>query len=383
MRMKKIKIVHTIPMGAGGISNLTLTINEKIDREKYEFDYLVFRNQKEFCDERAAKLGSPKLIVDVSDIKNPIIKGMKKIFGTAQLLKRENIKIVHIDASTPYDVVLAVAAKMAGVPKIIFHAHNDNYERKLTLRNIMQPIFRLIIPLVVTDYIAISEQAAEFLFPKAIVKQKKYYLFKNGIDVNKYVFNSEIRNNMREKYGFSDKFVVGHIGRFVYQKNHDFLIDVFYNIVKKRENSVLVLVGIGELQESIKKKVAELGIENKVVFWGVTEEVPDLLQMMDCFVFPSNYEGLGMVAIEAQCAGLPTVVSDVLPKEVNITECLKRINLSKEADEWATSCIEFSDRIVREDQTYKVKKSGYDINDVVKKLEKLYSEKEVNNESSN
>lgn len=381
--MDKIKIVHTIPMGAGGISNLTLTINEKIDREKYEFDYLVFRNQKEFCDERAAKLGSPKLIVDVSNIKNPIIKGLKKIFGTAQLLKRENIKIVHIDASTPYDVVLAIAAKMAGVPKIIFHAHNDNYERKLTLRNIMQPIFRLIIPLVVTDYIAISEQAAEFLFPKAIVKQKKYYLFKNGIDVNKYVFNSEIRNNMRKKYGFSDKFVVGHIGRFVYQKNHDFLIDVFYNIVKKRENSILLLVGIGELQESIKKKVAELGIENKVVFWGVTEEVPDLLQMMDCFVFPSNYEGLGMVAIEAQCAGLPTVVSDVLPKEVNITECLKRINLSKEADEWATSCIEFSDRIVREDQTYKVKKSGYDINDVVKKLEKLYSEKEVNNESSN
>ena len=381
--MDKIKIVHTIPMGAGGISNLTLTINEKIDREKYEFDYLVFRNQKEFCDERAAKLASPKLIVDVSNIKNPIIKGLKKIFGTAQLLKRENIKIVHIDASTPYDVVLAIAAKMAGVPKIIFHAHNDNYERKLTLRNIMQPIFRLIIPLVVTDYIAISEQAAEFLFPKAIVKQKKYYLFKNGIDVNKYVFNSEIRNNMRKKYGFSDKFVVGHIGRFVYQKNHDFLIDVFYNIVKKRENSILLLVGIGELQESIKKKVAELGIENKVVFWGVTEEVPDLLQMMDCFVFPSNYEGLGMVAIEAQCAGLPTVVSDVLPKEVNITECLKRINLSKEADEWATSCIEFSDRIVREDQTYKVKKSGYDINDVVKKLEKLYSEKEVNNESSN
>lgn len=381
--MDKIKIVHTIPMGAGGISNLTLTINEKIDREKYEFDYLVFRNQKEFCDERAAKLGSPKLIVDVSNIKNPIIKGLKKIFGTAQLLKRENIKIVHIDASTPYDVVLAIAAKMAGVPKIIFHAHNDNYERKLTLRNIMQPIFRLIIPLVVTDYIAISEQAAEFLFPKAIVKQKKYYLFKNGIDVNKYVFNSDIRNNMRKKYGFSDKFVVGHIGRFVYQKNHDFLIDVFYNIVKKRENSILLLVGIGELQESIKKKVAELGIENKVVFWGVTEEVPDLLQMMDCFVFPSNYEGLGMVAIEAQCAGLPTVVSDVLPKEVNITECLKRINLSKEADEWATSCIEFSDRIVREDQTYKVKKSGYDINDVVKKLEKLYSEKEVNNESSN
>lgn len=138
--MEKIKIVHTIPMGAGGISNLTLTINEKIDREKYEFDYLVFRNQKEFCDERAAKLGSPKLIVDVSGIKNPIFKGVKKVIGTAQLLKRENIKIVHVDASTPYDVVLAVAAKMAGVPKIIFHAHNDNYERNITITKLYATI---------------------------------------------------------------------------------------------------------------------------------------------------------------------------------------------------------------------------------------------------
>lgn len=379
--MQKIRIVHTIPMGAGGISNLTLTINEKIDRKKYEFDYLVFRNQKEFCDERAAKLGSPKLIVDVSTIKNPIIKGIKKISGTVRLLHDENIEIVHIDASTPYDVILALAAKMAGVSQIIFHAHNDNYERKLTLRNIMQPIFRVIIPFVVTDYIAISEQAARFLFPKAVVKEKKYYLFKNGINVNKYVFNPKTRDIIRKKYNLEDKFVVGHIGRFVYQKNHEFLIDVFYNIVKRKKNAVLLLVGIGELQEKIKQKVVELGIENKVIFWGVTEDVPDLLQAMDCFIFPSNYEGLGMVAIEAQCAGLPTIVSDVLPDEVNITECLKRISLSESAEEWAKICMEFADKIAREDQTYKVRQSGYDINDVVKKLERLYSGKEVSDES--
>lgn len=119
----------------------------------------------------------------------------------------------------------------------------------------------------------------------------------------------------------------------------------------------------------------------KFIFWGVTEDVPDLLQAMDCFIFPSNYEGLGMVAIEAQCAGLPTIVSDVLPDEVNITECLKRISLSESAEEWAKICMEFADKIDREDQTYKVRQSGYDINDVVKKLERLYSGKEVSDES--
>ena len=370
--MEKIKIVHTIPMGAGGISNLTLTINEKIDKEKYEFDYLVFRNQKEFCDERAAKLGSPKLIVDVSSIKNPIFKGIKKVFGTAQLLKRENIKIIHVDASTPYDVVLAVAAKMAGVPKIIFHAHNDNYERNITLRNCMQPLFRLLIPLTVTDYIAISEQAAKFLFPKKIVKKKSYYLFKNGIDIPRYVYNEKIRKEYREKYNLNNKFVIGHIGRFVYQKNHEFLVDVFQEIKKNKTNAVLILIGTGELEIQIRKKVKDLKLENSVIFWGITEEVNYLMQAMDCFVFPSRYEGLGMVAIEAQCSGLPTIVSDVLPKEVEITKCLKKIGLNESANEWANQIIYFCDGYNRTDTSIYVKRAGYDINDIVKKLERLY-----------
>lgn len=372
MKMEKIKIVHTIPMGAGGISNLTLTINEKIDKEKYEFDYLVFRNQKEFCDERAAKLGSPKLIVDVSSIKNPIFKGIKKVFGTAQLLKRENIKIIHVDASTPYDVVLAVAAKMAGVPKIIFHAHNDNYERNITLRNCMQPLFRLLIPLTVTDYIAISEQAAKFLFPKKIVKKKSYYLFKNGIDIPRYVYNEKIRKEYREKYNLNNKFVIGHIGRFVYQKNHEFLVDVFQEIKKNKTNAVLILIGTGELEIQIRKKVKDLKLENSVIFWGITEEVNYLMQAMDCFVFPSRYEGLGMVAIEAQCSGLPTIVSDVLPKEVEITKCLKKIGLNESANEWANQIIYFCDGYNRTDTSIYVKRAGYDINDIVKKLERLY-----------
>lgn len=374
--MQKSRIVHTIPMGAGGISNLTLTINEKINQERFEFDYLVFRNQIEFCDERARRLGSPKLIVDVSQIRNPFVKGLKKVFRTTQLFKHENIQIVHIDASTPYDVLLAVAAKMAGVRKIIFHAHNDNYERNVTLRNMMQPIFRMLIPLVVTDYIAISEQAAKFMFPKRIIKNNRYYLFKNGIDIEKYVFNPIVRKEYRKKYNWNNSFVVGHIGRFVYQKNHDFLIDIFYEINKIKPNALLVLVGIGDLQGQIKEKVALYGLEEKVIFWGVTDNVANLMQAMDSFVFPSKFEGLGMVAIEAQCAGLPTIVSDVLPKEVEITDCLKKVNLSKSAKEWASEILNFSNRVCRMDRSGDIKKKGYDINEIVKQLEVVYSGEE-------
>lgn len=369
----KIRVVHTIPMGAGGISNLTLTINEKIDRDRFEFDYLVFRNQHEFCDERAKRLGSPKLIVDVSNIRNPIIKNIKKVAGTVKMLRREKIEIIHIDASTPYDVVLAVAAKFAGVRKIIFHAHSDNYERKLTLRNLMQPLFRMLIPLVVTDYIAISGQAAAFLFPEKVVRGKRYYLFKNGIDINKYVFNNSIREEYREKYNLTDQFVVGHVGRFVYPKNHEFLIQVFAEILKLKNNAVLMLIGVGELEEKIRGLVKEKGLEDNVIFWGITEDIANLMQAMDCFVFPSRYEGLGMVAIEAQGAGLPTFVSDVLPKEVEVSDCIYKISLNESAREWATTIVSMSDLFTRRDCSESVRASGYDINDVVKQLEKLYS----------
>ncbi|MFR3588686.1 glycosyltransferase [Eisenbergiella massiliensis] len=374
--MEKIRIVHTIPMGAGGISNLTLTINEKINRDRFEFNYLVFRNQKEFCDERAARLGSPKLIVDVSKNKNSIVKGLKKVFGTIEILKREKIEIMHIDASTPYDVILAVAAKMAGVTRIIFHAHNDNYERKVTLRNAMQPIFRMLIPFVVTDYIAISKQAADFLFPKSIARNNRYYLFKNGIDVEKYVFNPAVRNQYREKYNWENHFVIGHVGRFVYQKNHDFVIDIFNEIVKTIPNALLILVGIGELQAYIKAKVVQYDLETKIIFYGVTDDVANLMQAMDSLVFPSKFEGLGMVAIESQCAGLPTIVSDMLPKEVEITNYIKKISLSKSAREWADEILNFSSSINRKNCGDAVREKGYDINKIVNQLEVLYGDDE-------
>ena len=372
--MGKIRIVHTIPMGAGGISNLTLTINERIDRNRFEFDYLVFRNKKEFCELRAEKLGSPKLIVDVSNIRNPIIKSIKKILGTAKLLKNENIEIIHIDASTPYDVILAVAAKMAGVKHIIFHAHNDNYERSLTLRNIMQPLFRLLIPITITDYIAISEQAAKFMFPNKITSNHEYYLIKNGIPVDNFIFNKKIRDDYRAKYELEDKFVVGNIGRFVYQKNHKFLIDVFCELLEIKNNALLILIGTGNLEDEIKNYVSSKKIKEKVIFWGNTEDVPNLLQMMDLFIFPSHFEGLGMAAIEAQASGLPTICSDVLPNEINITDNLLKLNLNLSPREWAERSYEFYLESERRNNSDAVTVAGYNLDETVLKLEQLYSQ---------
>lgn len=368
-------MVHTIPMGAGGISNLTMTINEKINREEFEFDYLVFRNQEEFCDERARRLGSSKLIADISSVSNPIKKGIAKIKGTKKILAEGKYHILHIDASTPYDVVLAIGAKLAGVKTIIFHAHNDNYEHKRNLRNALMPFYRIMIPFCITDYIAISENAAKFMFPKKVVANKSYRLIKNGIDVNKYIYSSETRKRYREEYGWNDSFVVGHIGRFVYQKNHEFLIEVFKEIKRKKGNAVLLLIGIGEMQEKIREKVSRLGLADSVIFWGVTEDIPNLMQAMDAFVFPSRYEGLGMVAIEAQAASLPTVVADTLPKETEITDCIKKVSLNESPERWAEIILDEYWQNTRRDRSIEIQQSGYDINAVVRDLEEFYREK--------
>lgn len=368
----KIIVVHTIPMGAGGISNLTLTINEKIDRNRFSFRYLVFRDQHEFCDERAKALGSDKIIVDLSHERNQIVKVIKKVFITARILKKENIKILHIDASTPYDMILAIAGKLASVKSIIIHSHSDNFEKKNNTRNFLMPIFKKLIPFFVTDYMAISEQAAKFMFSKKIIKSNKYVIMKNGIDINKYIYNETIRKVYRKRYKLEEKFVVGHVGRFVHAKNQEFLVDVFYELLKEKQNAVLLMVGIGERQDLIKSYVKKLDIEDKVIFWGISDDVPNIMQAMDFFVFPSRYEGLGMAVIEAQAAGLPVLCSNVLPKEVEITKNIKKINLDCSCHEWASLIIDLYNKVKRCDMNMIIKEAGYDINETVKKLEELY-----------
>ncbi len=373
MSEEKIRVVHTIPMGAGGISSLTMAVNEAIDRTRFEFDYLVFRDQKEFCDERAARLGSPKLIADVSSIRNPILKNIAKIRKTRRILKEGGYRIMHVDASTPYDVVLALAAKMAGVKTVVFHSHNEDYEHKATLRNALMPFFRFLIPFCVTDYIAVSEAAAKFMFPKKVVRNRQYRLIPNGIDADRYGYDPSVREAYRKRFGWGDRFVVGHVGRFVYQKNHDFLVDVFAELKKKRDDALLVLIGDGELQDKVRNKVERLGLTDSVVFFGVTHEVPQLMQAMDVFLFPSRYEGLGIAAVEAQAAGLPTVVTDGLPKELEMTDCLRKVSLSSSAGCWAGAVLEAADTVIRCDRADEVKRAGYDIRTVTRELEGFYA----------
>lgn len=369
--IKKTKVLHMTELGSGGIAKLTVSINKLIS-PKIQFDYLVFRDHKEFFEDEVLSYGARKQIIDTENIRNVLYKVIWKEKQMISLFKREKYDVVHVDASTPYDVVVAIAAKIAGVKKIVLHSHNNDFHRRKPLRDLFMPIYKWCMLPVVTDYFAISESAANFMFPKKILCKKKYTLIRNGISLDDYNYNCSDRNKYRRERGLENNFVIGHVGRFEYQKNHDFIIDVFEEIQKIRPNSVLLLVGEGKLENEIKEKVKNKRLLDKVIFYGPTYDVRKTLLIMDAFIFPSRFEGLGIVGIESQATGLLTFCADTIVEEVNVSDCFKRIQGWNPQD-WAetiiNTCDSFEERI---DKHEMIIKAGYDICETALYLEKFY-----------
>ncbi len=371
MSERIIKVIHMAPLRTGGITKLTVSINQLIDREKIRFDYLVFCNQREFMEDTIEKLGSKKQVVDLTVAKNPLHRFFLKMIGMTKLFKREEYDFVHVDASTPYDVIVAIAAKIAGVKSIILHAHNDAYKKGNLIKDMIMPFCRLAMNLCCTDYFAISEPAAKFMFPKSVLKNKKYSIIKNGIIAEEYVYDEQRRNKVRTELNVDDDtFVLGNIGRFVYQKNHDFMLEVFSELCKIRENSLLLLVGEGVLFEEIKQKAENLKISDKVCFYGVTHNVPDVLNAMDAFIFPSRFEGLGIVAVEAQAVGLDVWCARTIPEEAKVCENFRYIE-GNDPSFWAKTILNHNVE-QRENKIKNVKNAGYDLKTVAKDMQEFY-----------
>lgn len=205
-----------------------------------------------------------------------------------------------------------------------------------------------------------------------------FRVLNNAINTAEYKYDYKKRLQTREKLQLKkDEFVVGHVGRFSPPKNHDFLIDIFYQLKLLHPNSKLLLVGDdrGELANKIKHKVRESGLSDSVIFTGLRKDVTDLMQAMDVFVFPSFYEGMPVTLIEAQASGLPCVISDKVPIECKKTELVQQMSLTSSAAEWAKLLIKKGRETVRQDTSDLIKKAGFDIGDNAKWLQQYYLEK--------
>ena len=263
-----------------------------------------------------------------------------------------------------------IEAKRNKVPVRICHAHNRPYG--IDLKSPVRWYYKTKMLPYITYRFMCGEESGEWLFGK---KYKDSFIqLNNAIDAKAYSYNPEIRERVRNQLSIKEsQLVVGHVGRFNLQKNHKFIIEIFNELKKQRPDAILMLVGDdkGNEGEIIHNKVKQLGLQETVKFLGVRSDVNELMQAMDVFLFPSLFEGFGIVALEAQAAGLPTIVSNRIPVECKVTKFIEAIDLSKSAGIWAEHIIQSAKK--DRDNTYKqIKMAGFDIKENTRWLEEFY-----------
>lgn len=366
-----IRILHVIgSLENGGSQSMVMNIYRKIDRTKIQFDFVVNRDSELFFANEIEDLGGKIFMMPRFDIKN-ITKYISEWINFFE--KHPEYKVIHGHVRSTASIYLSIAKKYG--LKTIAHSHSTSSGRGLQsfIKNILQLPLRYI-----SDYLfACSLDAGIWLFGNRACKKENFHLIKNAIDVDKYTFDLEKRNKMRTELCIDDKLVIGHIGRFSAPKNHTFLIDVFHKLHERNKNTLLMLVGDGELRKTIEKKVNHLNIQDHVIFTGIRTDIPDLLQAMDVFVFPSLYEGLGIVLIEAQASCLPCIVSDAIPKEAFVLNNIHTVSLKSSSEKWA-EIIQNQLNLLHENSRYNtsklIKKSGYEIVESTSWLENFYLE---------
>lgn len=365
---KPIRVLHCIrAMNCGGAETFIMNVYRKIDRQKIQFDFLVSVTEESYYDDEIHSLGGN--IYYVPGRRQGVFK-RKKALNRFFKSSKGRYEAVHIHVSSLSDISALKVATKYNVPKRIIHAHNVQ-EGGSRLHKYLHEWHQIYIDDYVTNVFACSEDAAKWICSNKRLLSGNYSVINNAIDIADFKFNATVRQVKRKELQIDDKFVVGHIGRFADQKNHTFLIDIFKAVHDKNGNARLLLIGDGPLRGQIEAKVERLGLTNSVIFAGVRSDVNELLNAMDVFLFPSRYEGLGIVLVEAQTNGMPCIISDVIPKDVIITDLVTRLPLGESAGVWADAVLA-QDSKERKNTFEDVKKAGFDIKKLSEELQTLY-----------
>ena len=364
MDNKPIRIAQIVGKWVGGgVEAVIMNYYKNIDHNKIQFDFICDSDSINIPYEEIESLGGRVILVPPYEKVIKYHKQLKKV------LKENNYQIVHSHINT-LSIFSLFAAYMAKVPIRIAHSHSTT-SKKEKKKNILKQVFRPFSKLFATHYFACTNHAGKWMFGN----KKDIYILNNAIDLDKYKYDIDVRNKIRKELNISDDtLVIGHIGRFVEQKNHKFLIDIFNEIHKKNNNSILLLIGQGPLQDEIKDKVNELGISDSVLFLGQLNNANEYYQVFDAFILPSLYEGLGMVLIEAECSGLYCLASTEVPIDAKVTDNLKFISLNDSAEVWSNTLLNDIKNYKRISSEDIVRNSGYDIKIESKKLEDKYME---------
>ncbi len=357
-----LRVAHIIGKWVGGgVESVVMNYYRFIDKTKIQFDFICDEDSTCIPYDEIEQLGGKVILIP------PYQKIFKYHKELKKVLKEGKYKIVHSHINT-LSVFALFAAKRAGVPVRIAHSHSTTNKKEFK-KNIIKQLLRPFSKLFATDYFCCSELAGRWLFGNKEYDKGNVYLLNNAIDLDKFKYDENMRRAKRKELGITDDtLVIGHVGRFVETKNHRFLIDIFNEIHKEEPNSMLLLVGCGPLMDEIKEKVESLKLNDSVKFLGQRSDVNDLYQVMDLFLLPSLYEGLGMVAIEAQVSGLPCIASSEVPNVTNVTGNLEFVGLDQNVKDWSEVIKKVSNK-KRIDFSKKTAATGFDINKEAKSYE--------------
>ena len=369
--VRKVKILHVVGgMNVGGTETMLMNLYRKLNTN-VQFDFISYYDKDAYYDDEIKRLGGQVIRID-SPNKVGMIKSIKNL---CEVIK-ENGPYDAVHAHTLFNCGIAmIAARLSGIKVRVSHAHTNLDNTKNIIRKIYVWCMRKTINLFSTDCIACSESAGKYLFGENITSSKKYKLLPNYVDYKKYLNCSDTKS-VRQELGIKDDdIVVGHIGRFVEAKNHKFLLEVVSEMIILNNKVKLILAGDGELRKDMECYAEELGIKENVYFLGIRKDIDKILNNLDIFIFPSIYEGLGLVMIEAQSAGIPCLVSEAIQKEADLDIGLvKQINLNDKRELWAKEAFKLIENKNKNKKQIlnAIKNKGYDLDNIINKLLEIY-----------
>ena len=359
--MTRVLFVCTVPTKKSGIPNVIFNLLKQIDPQKFDIGYVAINDPDNIFKEQLRQKNA-KLYIIPRKIFNPI-NYIRKLATTAK-----KYDIIHVHGNSATMVMEMLAAKIARVTVRIAHSHNTTCNYKI-IDTIARPLFYNLCNV----RLSCGIEAGKWMF-----KKRDFTVINNGIDTERFRFNLKLRDSIKNRIGLNNEIIIGHIGNFVEQKNHTFLIKVFQGFHEIKPNSKLLLLGDGPLKKIIQSETEALGLSDSVIFVGSVNNPEEYMNAMDIVVMPSLFEGLPLTLIEEQANGLSIIAADTISPDANLTKQIQYLPLSDNVSNWVQIILNtieershndlYSDKAITQ-----IKNAGYDINSVTEDLTKLYT----------
>lgn len=367
----KIKVLQSMDtIGVGGTEVFVMNLYRSIDKDRFDFDFVVFDDYKTEYLQEVLDNGD-KVYQFHQKHQNKMLNFLDQKRFINDILNQQKYDIIHCNGNSLLGILRAALPAKKHNLHVITHSHNQGERHENAIERVGLDYLKRKISTIAELGYTCSDKAGNSKYTEEFIHSDKYKIIENGVDAEKYKFNKGYRKKIRDEFGIGeDVFLIGHVGRFEYPKNQSFLFDILYEILKWEPTAKLILVGDGEQREEFEDKIKRLGIKESVILTGLRMDVNEIYSAMDLFVLPSIHEGFPFVLVEAQMNGLRCIVTDNISRIVNVSGGVEFLSVEKKPDIWSKSILASRKRLSKEQIQIVVDK--YDIEKIARSIEKDY-----------